>query len=41
MKYIQLSKPREHVAVLLLNRPERYNALSPSSRAIWTRESSS
>jgi enoyl-CoA hydratase len=28
MKYIQLSKPREHVAVLLLNRPERYNALS-------------
>jgi enoyl-CoA hydratase len=28
MKYVQLSRPRPHVAVLLLNRPERYNALS-------------
>jgi enoyl-CoA hydratase/carnithine racemase len=28
MEYVQLGRPREHVAVLLLNRPERYNALS-------------
>ncbi len=28
MQYVTLEKPRPHIAVLTLNRPERYNALS-------------